>query len=59
MKVEWNYTDLAESYVDRPEYSEIGIDQLFEIAGLNVGEQVCDIGAGVATDETRARITGV
>ncbi len=48
MKTEWDYTELAEAYLKRPEYSREALKQLFEIAGLKAGDKVCDIGAGVA-----------
>ncbi|MDD5757811.1 MAG: class I SAM-dependent methyltransferase [Desulfobulbaceae bacterium] len=47
MKTEWDYTTLAEAYLNRPDYSEAAIDAMLAIAGLTTGK-VCDIGAGVA-----------
>jgi ubiquinone/menaquinone biosynthesis C-methylase UbiE len=48
MKVSWNYTNLAKSYVNRPSYSEEAIDHIIVKAGLIKGQSVCDVGAGVA-----------
>ena len=48
MKTEWDYTDLADSYLDRPEYSHTAIDAFLSIAQIKEGGNVCDIGAGVA-----------
>lgn len=48
MKTEWDYTDLAEAYLKRPDYSDSAIDQMLATASLSAGGQVCDVGAGVA-----------
>lgn len=48
MKTEWNYTELAEAYLKRPDYADDAIDQLFALAGLAAGKNACDVGAGVA-----------
>lgn len=48
MKVKWDYTELAASYVNRPAYSEKGLDDALKIAGLKGPARVCDVGAGVA-----------
>lgn len=48
MKTEWNYTDLAEAYLKRPDYAAIAIDKLFQHTGLSEGKVACDVGAGVA-----------
>lgn len=48
MKTEWDYTDLAEAYLKRPDYSDSAIDQMIANAGLQSGDRVCDVGAGVA-----------
>lgn len=48
MKTEWDYTSLADSYLQRPDYSETAIDAMVKIAGVKSGEAVCDVGAGVA-----------
>jgi ubiquinone/menaquinone biosynthesis C-methylase UbiE len=47
MKTEWDYSDLAEAYVSRPNYSEGAIDALMAITNSRDGDTVCDIGAGV------------
>ena len=48
MKTEWDYTLLANAYLERPDYAPFAINKLLEIAGVKKGEHVCDIGAGVA-----------
>lgn len=48
MKTEWDYTDLAEAYLKRPDYSDAAIDQMLQLAGVPSGSPVCDVGAGVA-----------
>ena len=47
-KLEWDYTELAESYLKRPDYSEEAIRKMFEVTGVKKGDKACDIGAGVA-----------
>ncbi|CAA7623888.1 class I SAM-dependent methyltransferase [Magnetospirillum sp. SS-4] len=47
MKTEWDYTDLADAYLKRPDYSDAAIDAMLRLAGLSAGA-VCDVGAGVA-----------
>lgn len=48
MKTEWDYTDLAEAYLKRPDYAQSAIDRMLEIAGMKKGDAVCDVGAGAA-----------
>lgn len=48
MKTEWDYTQLADAYLKRPDYAPSALQRLFRIAGLRQGHRVCDIGAGVA-----------
>lgn len=48
MKTEWDYTELADAYLKRPDYAPAALKELFNIAGLKPGDKVCDIGAGVA-----------
>lgn len=48
MKTEWDYTSLADAYLLRPDYADAAIDAMLSIAGMNKGERVCDVGAGVA-----------
>ena len=48
MKTEWDYTDLAEAYLKRPDYSDSAIDDMLSVAGICSGQKVCDVGAGVA-----------
>lgn len=48
MKTEWDYTELAEAYLKRPDYAQSAIDQMLEIAGVKKGDMACDVGAGAA-----------
>lgn len=48
MKTEWNYDNLAEAYLKRPEYANEALDQIISAAQLSKHAKVCDVGAGVA-----------
>lgn len=48
MKTNWDYTNLADSYLKRPNYSEQAINDMIKFMKLPLGAKVCDIGAGVA-----------
>ena len=48
MKTEWDYSDLADAYLKRPNYSEPAIEAMLSIFGVKKQHKVCDIGAGVA-----------
>ncbi len=48
MKTEWDYTDLAAAYLKRPDYAQSAIDKMFEVSGVQKGDNVCDVGAGAA-----------
>jgi ubiquinone/menaquinone biosynthesis C-methylase UbiE len=48
MKTEWDYTDLAEAYLKRPDYAQSAIDKMLQTAGVHKGDAVCDVGAGAA-----------
>lgn len=48
METQWNYTELAKAYVNRPNYAKAAIDRIVETAGVSKGAYVCDVGAGVA-----------
>lgn len=48
MKTEWDYTELADAYLKRPDYAPDALQKLFHKAALKPGDKVCDIGAGVA-----------
>ena len=48
MKTDWDYTDLADAYLQRPDYAESAIDSMLAISGIRKGSRVCDVGAGVA-----------
>ncbi len=48
MKTEWDYTELADAYLKRPDYAQSAIDRMLETAEVKPGDTVCDIGAGAA-----------
>lgn len=48
MKTEWDYTELAEAYLKRPDYAQKAIDNMLKIAGVKKGDRACDVGAGAA-----------
>lgn len=48
MKTEWDYTNLAEAYLRRPDYAPSAIQELLARAGVKQGDAVCDVGAGAA-----------
>lgn len=48
MKTEWDYTRLADAYLERPDYAPEALEKIFAIASLKPGDRVCDLGAGVA-----------
>lgn len=48
MKTEWDYTQLADAYLKRPDYAPSALQEIFCIADIKHGDKVCDIGAGVA-----------
>lgn len=35
MKTEWDYTELAEAYLKRPDYAVEAIDRMLEIANVH------------------------
>ncbi len=47
MKTEWNYTELADAYIKRPDYAESAINKMFQLMSLKQDALICDIGAGV------------
>lgn len=47
-QTEWNYTKLAKSYLKRPQYADMAVNQMIEATGFGAGAAVCDVGAGVA-----------
>lgn len=64
MKTEWDYTELAEAYLKRPDYAQNAIDKMLETAGIKKGDLVCDVGAGAAhltlrLAEARLRVRAV
>lgn len=48
MKTNWDYSELAESYLKRPDYSQQAIDKMLAHMRLSSPAKVCDVGAGVA-----------
>ncbi|OOB79004.1 MAG: methyltransferase [Epulopiscium sp. Nuni2H_MBin003] len=48
MKVEWDYTALADAYLKRPDYAIDAIDQMLNIANITNDANICDVGAGAA-----------
>ena len=48
MKTEWDYTNLADAYLHRPDYAPTAIAQMLECAKVKPGDQACDVGAGAA-----------
>jgi ubiquinone/menaquinone biosynthesis C-methylase UbiE len=48
MKTNWDYTTLADAYLKRPDYSANAIDAMLSISSVTSGDNVCDVGAGVA-----------
>ena len=47
VKTEWDYTNLAASYLSRPQYSAEIINAIFSVSKVNHGDKTADIGAGV------------
>lgn len=48
MKTEWDYTELADAYLKRPEYAKSAIDKMIARTEVSTGDKICDVGAGVA-----------
>lgn len=48
MKTTWDYSSLATAYLKRPDYSSDAISKIFTTCGVKEGQDVCDVGAGVA-----------
>ncbi len=48
MKTEWDYTTLADAYLNRPDYADAAINSMLCISGAEKGDKFCDVGAGVA-----------
>jgi len=48
MKTDWDYTELAQAYVKRVEYSDDAVDRMLSTARIGPGASICDVGAGVA-----------
>lgn len=48
MKTEWDYTNLADAYLERPDYAPEALEKIFSLTGVKPGDKACDVGAGVA-----------
>lgn len=48
MKTEWDYTNLAEAYLKRPDYAVDAVEKMIKTANVQSGDKVCDVGAGAA-----------
>ncbi len=48
MKTDWDYTELADMFLKRPGYATSAIDRVLDVAGIQAGSPVCDVGAGTA-----------
>lgn len=48
MKTEWDYTNLADAYLKRPDYSNEAVREIIKCSGINPKSTICDIGAGAA-----------
>lgn len=48
MKTEWDYTNLAEAYLQRPDYAPTAIAEMLRRSGVRSGDAACDVGAGAA-----------
>lgn len=44
--IKWDYTDLADHYDRRADYSEEAVDEILKTAGISAGSRIADIGAG-------------
>ena len=43
MKTEWDYTNLADAYLRRPDYAPSAIQELLIRAGVKQGDTACDV----------------
>lgn len=48
MKTEWDYTNLAEAYLKRPDYAVSAVEEMLKKCKIKSGDKVCDVGAGAA-----------
>lgn len=48
MRTNWDYTHLANAYLERPSYSEDAIEAMLKVASIQAEGNICDVGAGVA-----------
>ena len=59
MKSYWDYTDLADAYLKRPDYAPEAIEKIFALTGIAPGQRVCDMGAGVGHLTTHLAARGL
>ena len=48
MRIRWDYTDLAETFEKRPDYSDEAVNAILDRAELQKAGTACDVGAGAA-----------
>lgn len=48
MKTNWDYSNLAEAYLKRPDYSEDAINEMLAFSKISPDIKICDVGAGIA-----------
>ncbi|ARU57165.1 MAG: methyltransferase domain-containing protein [Pseudomonadales bacterium] len=48
MNTQWDYSQLAEAYLKRPNYSDTAIQSILSIMGIDESSTICDVGAGTA-----------
>jgi len=48
MKTVWDYTEMAEAYLKRPDYSLEAINAIIKMSGIPPNGKICDVGAGAA-----------
>jgi len=48
MRTDWDYTELASAYINRPDYADAAIDAMLSVARIGRGDKCCDVGAGAA-----------
>ncbi|TVX93553.1 class I SAM-dependent methyltransferase [Paenibacillus agilis] len=46
MKTEWDYTEMARTYLKRPDYAKDAIQKMIQISNVKKSDLICDIGAG-------------
>ena len=49
MKTNWDYTKLADAYLQRPDYASSAIEKMIKNVNLKKGDLACDVGAVLLT----------